>query len=221
MNVIAAILTCSLYTDDALVRAIVDNAHDNPLAIFTPDLDPGSGSLSSAPETLETAAAQLREITTHGGRALVGLMQIPVAWASTFGRAPQDLFDPCINLSIGSAMLSEFDYACARTKVSQSSQLVAARRACVLPRYAEAIRMPELVTVAILGIRNHRAPLPSDVPIFPSMSDGRTWGSDCIFVANRVDAVLSQPDSGPRRPEPVPGHSPQRQAVIEHPRDAD
>jgi hypothetical protein len=206
MNVIAAILTCSLYTDDALVRAIVDNAHDNPLAIFTPDLDPGSGSLSSAPETLEAAVAQLREVTTHGGRPLVGLMQVPVVWASTFGREPQDLFDPCINLSIGSAMLSEFDYACARAKVSQSSQLVAARRACVLPRYAEAIRMPELVTVAMLGIRHHRAPpaLPSDVPIFPSITDGRTWGSDCIFVTNSVDTVPSQPDFGPRRREAAP-----------------
>jgi hypothetical protein len=217
MDVLAAILTCSLHADDALVRAIIDNAHDNPLAIFTPDLDPATGSLSSTPETLGTAVAQLGEITSHGGRALVGLMQIPVAWASTFGREPQDLFDPCINLSIGSAMLSEFDYWCARAKASQSNQLVASRRACVLPRYAEAIRMPELVTVAMLGIRHRGAPpvLPSDVPIFPTATEGRTWGSDCIFVTNGVGAVPSHPDSGPRRREAAPGRSPQRRADME------
>ena len=69
-DVLAAILTCSLYADDALVRAIVDNAHDNPLVIFTPELDPATGASSSALETLETATTQLREIVNSASRAL-------------------------------------------------------------------------------------------------------------------------------------------------------
>jgi hypothetical protein len=189
-----------LHGDDALVRAIVDNVHDNPFAIVTPELDPDTDAASSAPQTLETAVAQLREVTAHGGEPLVGLMQAPVAWALAFGRNPQDLFDPCINISIGSAMLSAFDYACARFK-PRSTPASATRRACVMRRYSEAIRMPDLETVAMLTIRYQRAApaLPSDAPIFASIPDGRTWGSDCVFVAHRIDATFAPPDSKPKR----------------------
>jgi hypothetical protein len=181
MDVLAAILTCSLHGDDALVRAIVDNAHDNPFAVLTPELDAAT---DPQPHTLDAAVAQLKAAAADGGEPRLGLMQVPAPWASAFGRKPQDLFEPCINISIGTAMLSEFDYVCAKSKPTQAPAAAAARRACTLRLYAEAIRMPELVTVAMLGIRYQRAPptLPSDAPIFPSTPTGRAWGSDCLLV---------------------------------------
>ena len=189
MHVLAAILTCSLHGDAALVRAIVDNVHDNPFSIVSPELDPDSDAPSTAPQTLDAAVAQLREVTAHGGQALVGLMQVPVAWASAFGRDPRDLFDPCINISIGSAMLSGFDYACAKSagagapKTSAASAF-ASRRGCILRRYAQAIQMPELTVVVALTLRYQRAsPAPvNDAPIFALAPERRAWGSDCMFV---------------------------------------
>jgi hypothetical protein len=203
MDVLAAILTCSLYADDALVRAIVDNAHDNPLSIFTPERDPDTGSLSSAPQTLDEATAQLREITAHGGRPLVGLMQVPVAWASTFGRDPKELFDPCINVSIGTAMLSEFDYVCAKpsgfvASAKNSAKPLSARRACNLRHYAEAIHMSELRDVVTLSLRYQHGDLtaPSDVPIVAPVRNPCGWGADRLFVTPGCPTIglpLDQP----------------------------
>jgi hypothetical protein len=186
MDVLAAILTCSLHGDDAVVRAIVDNAHDNPLSIVTPELAPETGAASSSPQTLDEAVRQLRDVTAHGGQPLLGLMQVPVAWASAFGREAQDLFDPCINLSIGSAMLSEFDYACANPPGSSARRATAlrARRNCAVRRYAEAIQTPELATVVALDLRYQRGPSPppSAAPIFPSPPESRAWGADRPFL---------------------------------------
>jgi hypothetical protein len=189
MDVLAALLTCSLHADDALVRAIVDNAHDNPLSILTPELDPETGAVASAPQTLDEATRRLQAITAHGGRPLVGLMQVPTDWASDFGREATDLFDPCINVAIGTAMLSEFDSACAKAAGTPApkASLVAAlttRRRCSVQRYARAIQMPDLATVATLELRYRRsaAAPPNDAPIFP-LPPERRWGSDCVFVA--------------------------------------
>ena len=190
MNIVAAILTCSLYTDDALVRAIVDNAHDNPLAIFTRELDPTTGASSDTPETLEAAVAQLRASAAHGGRPLVGLMQIPVTWAQAFNREPADLFDPCINVSIGTAMLSEFDYACAKVATTAAAQGKGRGRArvphtdCVARAYAQAIGIPELRTVIALGMHYRPAALatPTDAPIFAPTPGQQAWGSVCVFI---------------------------------------
>jgi hypothetical protein len=209
MHVLAAILTCSLHGDDALVRAIVDNVHDNPFAIVTPELDPDTESASTAPQTLDAAVAQLREVTAQGGEPLLGLMQVPVVWASAFGRNPEDLFDPCVNVSIGSAMLSGFDYACARSggagapKTPPASGF-ASRRGCALRRYAQAIQMPELTTIVTLTLRYQRATRApeSDAPIFPLAPEERAWGSDRVFVpARAVDPRASVRN----RPDPVPG----------------
>jgi hypothetical protein len=191
MHVLAAILTCSLHGDDALVRAIVDNVHDNPFAIVTPELDPDTEAASNAPQTLDAAVAQLREVTAHGGEPLLGLMQVPIAWASAFGRNPEDLFDPCINISIGSAMLSGFDYACApvrqahmqRSSRTGTSSAQPLRRTCVVRKYAEAIGMPDLATVVTLDLRYLQLTLeaPNHAPIFQT-TPAHTWGSDCMFV---------------------------------------
>jgi hypothetical protein len=203
MDVLAAILTCSLYADDALVRAIIDNAHDNPLVIFTLELDPATGSSLSAPETLDAAIAQLREVVAHGERPVIGLMQVPVTWASAFGREAADLFDPCINVSIGTAMLSEFDYMCTQSKSwpgsRRSAQLPTSRRTCALRRYAQAVRMPDLMTVVRLDMRYQGPALsvPTDGPIFPPPHQREGWGSDNLLVP-------SLPSKGPlsaqRRP---------------------
>jgi hypothetical protein len=189
MTPLAAVLTCTLHNDAALVRAIVDNAHDNPYSIIDLELDPDQTPTHAptAPRTLDAAVAALSDLLAQGVAPLVGLMQIPVAWATSFGRVPGDLFDPCINVSIGSAMLSAYDYACAQPKTlvpSRTSAGPRARRGCVLRRYAEAIGMPELETVVALDLRfQHSFPAPpADAPILTPTTDRPTWGANCLLI---------------------------------------
>jgi hypothetical protein len=191
---LAALLACSLYADDALVTAIADNVEQNPLSIVTPDEHSDSDAAGTAPSTIDQARAKLGEIMARGGSPLLGLMQVPPAWARTFGREPEELFDACVNVSIGTAMLSEFDYACARhvrTARAGAVRLAVAdsRRRCVADRYADAIGMPEVATVVTLDLRYSRS-LPavaSDAPIYAPARAVPGWGADCLLVYRAAD----------------------------------
>ncbi len=188
MNIFAAVLTCSLHADDALVRAIVDNAHGNPYTLINPELDPEAAASATPPRALDAAVAQLNELLSEGVEPLIGVMQVPVAWASTFGRQPADLFDPCINITIGSAMLSAYDYDCAHPKASAFSTAPKAaqpaRRLCVLRRYAAAIRTPDLETVVTLVLRFQHAPAasPTDAPILVRPPEDCGWGAATLLL---------------------------------------
>jgi hypothetical protein len=186
---LAALLSCSLYADDALVAAIADNVEQNPLSIVTPDERSDPDAAPAAPSTIDQARAKLGEIMARGGSPLIGLMQVPPAWARTFGREPEELFDACVNVSIGTAILSEFEYACAKARKSAglskgSSAVAESRRRCVLDRYSSAIGMPEVSTVVTLSLRYSRfgAAVASDAPIYAPPSASGTWGADRLLV---------------------------------------
>jgi hypothetical protein len=148
MDVLALILACSLHSDDALVRVLVDVQSGGNI-YFVGDLTTlkTSDNLTSADEALRVAA----DIERHGGRPAVGLLGVPLEWAARFGRSPRDLFDGCANLEVGSAMLSEFQDACPphpprdrRVKASSRRHVLgshrrvtgAGARTCVLTRLA-------------------------------------------------------------------------------------
>ncbi len=203
MNILAAVLTCSLHADDALVRAIVDNAHGNPYMLINPELDPEAAALAIPPRTPDAAITQLNDLLAQGVEPLVGVMQVPVAWAATFGRKPDDLFDPCINITVGSAMLSAYDYDCAHLKASvplpKSTGAPHARRLCVLHRYAEAIRVPDLETVVTLDLRFQHAPLPSpaDAPILAPALEPCRWGPASLLLPTTPGPAASPPPPEP------------------------
>ena len=107
MDVLAAILGCSMYMDDNLTRAIMEStSQSNPYFVQNTSLD------FAPPEALPTnadeATTRAETIAAHGGRAVLGVMQIPMVWLTTFGRTTRDAFNPCINVTIGTAMLSQF-----------------------------------------------------------------------------------------------------------------
>jgi hypothetical protein len=188
MDALTAILTCSLYLDDALVLGIVDNAHDDPLFLVEPDAEPEAGAAAEAAPTRAQAARRVREAVAHGERVLVGAMQVPAGWAARFGRPPEDLLDPCVNVSIGTAMLSEYDQAC------RQAAGLASRRACVLGRYALALGVPELTTVVTLALRyaHTRWTAPEEAPLFAPGPEGRAWGADCLLAPGFEE----RPESG-------------------------
>jgi len=108
MDLLAVILACSLYPDDNLVRVLV-GVQSSGNVYFVGDL----ATLKSK-DTLGSADAALRfaeELRAHGGRP-VGLLGIPLEWASRYGRAPRDLFDACINVAVATAAMAEYQDRC-------------------------------------------------------------------------------------------------------------
>jgi hypothetical protein len=113
MDLLATILTCSLYaSDDAVVRAIAEGPSDQNPYFVVNTAAPAEG-LAVAPTTEKEALLRSRELIAQGGRLLLGLLEVPPTWIDAFGRSLESAFDPCINIAIGTALLSEFDAECA------------------------------------------------------------------------------------------------------------
>ncbi|MGA7122967.1 MAG: hypothetical protein WBY94_22890, partial [Polyangiaceae bacterium] len=114
MDLLATILTCSLYaSDDAVVRAIAEGpSAKNPYFVVN-TAAPADDTVSPAPKTEKEAVLRSRELIAEGGKLLLGLLEVPPSWVDAFGRPLASAFDPCVNIAIGTAMLSEFDSQCA------------------------------------------------------------------------------------------------------------
>jgi hypothetical protein len=146
MDVLAVILACSLHPDDGLVRGLVRIQSGGDM-YFVGDLATlkVKDGLHNAAEALKAADG----IRTNGGRPAVGLLGIPLAWASRYGRAEGDLFDACTNVAIGTAVLAEHRDRCGgrsprlhthsyrrRVRSSWHRPDSAALRTCTLSRFA-------------------------------------------------------------------------------------
>ncbi len=186
MDLLSILLTCSLHLDDPLVRALAEsNSHSNPYFVFDPSIDPTELDPSPDPTTLAGALARAEEVRAKHAVPLLGLMEVPPAWIAAFGRELAEAFDPCTNVAIGTAMLSQFDWECAHApggRPPSAAQPVESGRACVLRRYAEALHMPELVTIVSLELHFQRPtpPVAVDTPIFGAQPLGK-WGPNRMF----------------------------------------
>jgi hypothetical protein len=200
MDLLSVLLACNLYTsDEPLVRAIAQsNSHSNTFSVVDPSMDYRQVEVPPEPKDLDAALARLQDLTSKGGKPLLGLMQVPPSWMRMFGREPRDAFDACINVSVGTAMLSALDRECAaptgprvepvgrRSRRLPVTVTLPPQRACVVRKYGQAIGMQDfelLITLELGGQRPlPRASAPTDSPIvFPDPNE-RTWGPDCIFV---------------------------------------
>src|SRR4029077_20975098 len=121
MDLLTAILACSVYTsDDALVRAIAEsNSHGNEFSVLDASAQGADDLRQAKPRSLDAAVARLEDVRSRGGAPLLGWMQLPPGWVTMYGREMREAFDPCVNISIGTAMLSEFDYECAAASSPQ------------------------------------------------------------------------------------------------------
>jgi hypothetical protein len=205
MDVLTTILTCSLFLgDDPLVRAIAEsNSQSNPYFVLDASVDLTEVDPPTPSKTLEAAVARAEEVAAKGGRPLVGLMQLPPAWLSAFGRDLRDAFDPCTNVAIGTAMLSQFDYECdaeeapkPAARAPRAHTAVAGRRSCILHKYQDAIGLADFVTITTYELRYQRLVRPdvSDAPIFapPAAS---TWGPRALLVHAAGSPLLSAPST--------------------------
>jgi hypothetical protein len=188
MDLLATILTCSLYgSDDPLVRAIAEGpSGQNPYLVLDPVADSSEAAAPPSPKNEAEATARAKGLMGQGGRPLLGLLELLPAWLDRFGQPLPSAFDPCTNIAIGSAMLSEFDYECAVSARSQGQRPLLEhvnRRACVLHRYEAAIGSDDFAAVIQLELsaQRRRASSIEDAPIFMPTS-ARTWGPDQLLV---------------------------------------
>ncbi len=185
MDVTTAILACSLYADDVLVHAIVDSGSANN-AYYVRDVA-AAANVGEQPRSLEGALDRTGYIEATAGAPAVGLMQLHPAWLTKFGRQLRDAFDPCVNVSIGTAMLSQFAYECARTSRTNRAGTPDAvdRQTCVTHKYAEGIGLTgfdDLVAFNVLA-RSTQTIRPSAVeaPLF-TLGTESNWGPLRILV---------------------------------------
>jgi hypothetical protein len=189
MDLLTTILTCSLYaSDDALVRAIAEGpSGGNPYLVVDTAAGASQDEPTPAPRNQREATARAAELRAQGAPILLGLLELPPSWLDAFGRPLASAFDPCVNVAIGTAMLSEFDAACAskvlaadaRSRMLERTN----RRACVLRTYEAAIGSTDFADAIWLELSAQvpKAPSIEDAPIFAPPT-ARDWGPDKILV---------------------------------------
>lgn len=181
MDVLAVILACSLYPDDALVRALVEiQSEGNVYFVGDTSTLQSKDGLKSAEDALHVADG----IRAHGGRPAVGLLGLPLDWAARYERSPRELFDGCTNIAIGTAALAEYHDSCAkhsrsplrsrsghRAPVRQRQLDSPTLRSCVLDQFAADLGVkgqPAAILRANATDRRavHQADLPEHAEVF-------------------------------------------------------
>jgi len=200
MDLLTTILACSLYaSDDALVRAIAEGpSSKNPYLVLDAAVDPTQVDPPPAPRTEIEAIARARDLLAKGGRPLLGLLELPPAWLDVFGRDLASAFDPCTNIAVGTAMLSEFDFECGGNTAAgqgRSSALERTnRRACVLRKYEAATSLVDFEGATLLELSFQR-PMKAEIeaaPIF-APENTRSWGPDQLLVHMPIAIVPPSP----------------------------
>lgn len=206
MDLLTAILACSLYpSDDALVRAIAQsNSHGNQFAVIDAASTADAEAPPPEPRSLEAAMARLEAIQGQGGRPLLGWMQLPLGWVTMFGRKPRDAFDPCVSVSIGTAMLSAFDYECGSDPAVRRSARakgrgpqhrepapLSSRRDCIVRKYGDAVAMSDFRLVIALELKYQR-PLSADIESVGIRwsAASANWGATRLLVPLEVTSVV-------------------------------
>ena len=205
MDLLATILTCSLYaSDDAVVRAIAEGPSGKNPYFLVNTAAPADG-LVAPPATEREALSRSQDLIAQGGRPVLGLLEVPPSWIDAFGQSLESAFDPCVNVAIGTAMLSEFDAECAskvapRTERARMLQRTN-RRVCVLRKYEGAIGVADFADAVQLELSVQQPASASieDSPIFAPPA-ARSWGPDQLLVPLPVALAPPAPRPAVLRP---------------------
>jgi hypothetical protein len=220
MDLLTVLTQCSVPTDFTLLLSLaLTFSHGQPYTVKTlEELELGSedmqqleaesraAEITTASRTLTRAQAlaKLRGMVDEPESAdsevavLVGLLPVPLAWAAIYEQSQDALLEPCTNVSIASAQLSEFEAGCGRKRDS---------RQCALEHYAEAIGVPLFADAVRDTITRQALPASTtahiDVTTETMLASAvfaqertaqRAWGADRLFV------VVPQPQHDPEPP---------------------
>jgi hypothetical protein len=219
MDVLSAVVACSLFLDDQLVRAVIQvNSQGNPLFVG----DTISLVSYDSVKTPDQARHVLEVISEKKGRAVVGLMGVPPEWGAALDYSTEQLWDACINVSVATAKLSAFSYDCAHPS-GRSPRRAPARprperfspttRACVLKRYGQAVGIPTFAAAVLKAIEQDsssdgtpagEAEAADASPIFPDAAGEASrhdldWSNTRLFFPSSESAPTGPPSS-PLRP---------------------
>jgi hypothetical protein len=161
MDLASVLLACSLHQDDSLLLAVAyAHSQGNPYAVTNVNLSVLDSqdepqSLLNPPLSLEAARVETGRIIVAGGDPIVGLLPARLAWAHELGKQSDDLFEPCANVAVVSAKISEFDYQCRHRHRSANAR---PRRTCTLQRYADSLGLGGLDEVVLALLVPVKAP---------------------------------------------------------------
>ena len=217
-------MACSLYADDSLVEALAHvHSRENPHFVMD-----AAGVSGNSPASLASAKAELARIEAAAGRPLLGLLAVPASAAVAYGKVPEDLFDPCTNIAVGTAMLSQFAYECSGAPAPKPPAVPSlpqrdptadvprtSLRPCVVRKFGQAlnVRSANHVETLVEGVQralslkrreDPRATTPEQSPIFFGEDEG-TDAADEVFVEARREPVIAGGDQPARDRASLPG----------------
>ena len=176
MDLATLLLGCSLHLDDRLMQStIFAFSRGNPLMVLNvaPAALSDTDEEGEPPRSLEAAQSAVDHWIAIGGDPVIGLLPVRLEWAAAFGKGRAELFEPCTNVAIASAKLSEYDHLC---RFQGARPLAAARRRCTLERYGASLGLPALRVVVLADL------------LSPPMSQVDPWVS--------IEFVPREPDDG-------------------------
>src|SRR6187401_1209709 len=112
------LLACSVHPDERLLMALISASNAGNtyavvnVALTERDTQDEPATLLEGPQSLDGARSEVTRILAAGGEPVIGLLPARPGWATEFGKVLDDLFEPCTNVAVASAKLSEFDYTC-------------------------------------------------------------------------------------------------------------
>jgi hypothetical protein len=193
MDLLAIVFACSLHSDDQLVRAIVQVQSEGN-AYFVGDITATTS--DDSPRSAEDANRLLAALERKGHRPALGLMGLSPEWAAGYGRQPGELWDACLNIRLGSAKISEFDYECRRRQPSgrRRPRRVPAvtstpNRACIARKYALELGLPPAFVGAVLTEILAHPGSPTGTPSTTSPTSAPS--TDDIFFSGSEAGVTS------------------------------
>ena len=102
MNLVTLVLACSVYSNNSVVNAIVEqDSQNNPLMI--------SGQLFKTPES---ALGNIQVLQKTNSPVYIGLMQIPNFWLDKKPVTARELLNPCKNMVFATQLLNKLNVDC-------------------------------------------------------------------------------------------------------------
>lgn len=193
MDLLTALLGCSLMGDLPLAHAIIQvQTKGNQYYVFNLD---ERRYVDDAKDRHE-AAKFVAEVEAQDQRAAIGVMFVPVEWASFYGHQPDALWDVCTNIKIGTARLAALFDQCKPSTPRRGS--VAKRRVCVLRRYAAELGLPREFIGRVLVQLAAQPTLPKPAPASsrPTPAAELSWSDDLAFSESTSGAAPSPAYSG-------------------------
>jgi hypothetical protein len=214
LDVLTAVLACSLHPDPTLVRALVRTvSEEKPL--FVGDFSSMTGNNGAA--SVQEAEVLVSEVLGKDHLVVVGLMGVPREWAQIYNREPGTLWDSCTNIGIGTAKLSEFAAECRsteargrrRSRTSHFDVTSSRARTCLLRKYAQALGLPAnwpgLVLAEAFGL-NSRSKVPAPGVAGKALDQdsamAKDWNRDLFFGGDD--------EAGAKEPAALPSLPPRR-----------